>query len=338
MYWKKRPSEWPEPSWKRDALVAQLKDFDPEPRAMEPLSPLEEEYCRFYGLDLEVDFPEVEHRLGAMMAGGYRIAVHYYRQPRSDRGTVFVFHGYFDHAGLYAQLFAHLLDQGYNVLCYDLPGHGLSEGDRASIRSFEDYQRVLLAVLSKARNSVPSPWFAVGQSTGGAILIDYLLTNGFSHETATFRGVVLLAPLVRPTGWRSGRLLHSVVSPFAKTWRRVFSENSGDRAFLKFLREYDPLQPQMLALDWVGALKRWIRRIERITPIHYTVTVIQGEKDGTVDWRHNLRVIENKFARTRIHRLPEGHHHLVNESSPLLDKIFAIITDTFESEAQRKAS
>ncbi len=65
--------------------------------------------------------------------------------PEQPRGTAFVVHGYFDHLGLYRHLLERLLDQGWRVVLWDLPGHGLSSGARATIDDFEDYGACLQA-------------------------------------------------------------------------------------------------------------------------------------------------------------------------------------------------
>src|SRR5690554_3196382 len=125
---------------------------------------------------------------------GYRVAMHVYT-PEQARGTVLVLHGYFDHAGLYGHLIRDLLQQGLAVVIYDLPGHGISSGDPVSIRKFEDYQQVLDSCVETCRNHLPRPWYAVGQSTGAAVLLDHLLSRRNPQEL--FRHWVLLAPLVQ---------------------------------------------------------------------------------------------------------------------------------------------
>lgn len=316
MYWKRH--QIPAPDWHAEAVIEQLTPF--QGCVTRPPTPVEMAYCRFYGLDLELDFERVTHRLGYVTAAGYRVAVHYYCQPDA-RGTVLAMHGYFDHAGLYVQLFERLLASGYNVLCYDQPGHGLSSGERAGIQSFEDYQRVLHDVLQSGGSAwlAVEPWFAVGQSTGGAVLLDYLLRQPAAG--GVFQNVVLLAPLVRPAGWQVSRLLHWAIKPFFTTWQRVFTENSGNGAFVRFLREHDPLQPRAMAVSWVTALKEWIARIEAAPGSDFPLTVIQGELDKTVDWPHNLAVIKQKFPHCRVLMLPAGRHHLANETPSQLTRL-----------------
>lgn len=332
MYWKTDTIEIPD--WDRHSLLERLEPFNPQgPRE------LAEEmvaYCRFYGLDLWVEHPEVHYHQGYVHAGEHEVMVHYYRLPES-RGTVFILHGYFDHVGLYSQLIDRCLGAGLDVLAYDQPGHGLSSGTPAAIGSFLEYQQVLTAVMDQARGKVREPWFAVGQSTGGAILIDYLLSNQHSTETSDFKEVVLLAPLVRPMGWLGAKVLHTLVRPFISRWRRVFAENSGDTRFLRFLKDHDPLQARAVHVDWVTALRQWVPHIESARPINFPVTVVQGEKDLTVDWQHNLRIIRNKFSSVEELRIPDGRHHLVNEAQDLQATVFSTIIDTFTRKAVNAA-
>lgn len=306
------------PGWDRDAVVASLPPFSfsqtPEPDTTVAA------YQAFYRLEPGPELPSVRHHLGWIRAAGYRIATHYYEQPGAH-GTVFLFHGYFDHAGLYTRMIRYCLGLGLNVMIYDLPGHGLSSGRPTAIGSFREYQRLLLTVLGLARDHVPGPWIGVGQSTGGAVLIDYLLSCREAPDAIAFSGVVLLAPLVRPAGFSSGKWLHMLMNPFRETWKRVFTANSNDSEFVRFLKEHDPLQSQFMAMNWVTALKRWIPRIEAALPVDYDLAVVQGEQDMTVDWRHNLRVLRRKFRRLRLYQIPEGRHHLVNEADPILGQV-----------------
>src|SRR5690554_5495406 len=327
VYWKSEKIGLPE--WESEAVRDALPAFAPDENAA--LSEEINAYCRFYGLDLWVEYPAVRYTPGLVEAGGHSVAVHFYRQPEQagSRGTVFILHGYFDHAGLYSQLIERCLGAGYDVLIWDQPGHGLSSGTPAAIGSFMEYQAVLSDLLARVGRYVVKPWYGVGQSTGGGILIDYLLSNHHSRQTSAFATVVLLAPLVRPFGWLGARVLHSMAKPFLTRWKRAFSENSANRRFLKFLREHDPLQARAVHVDWVTALRQWVPHIESARPVDFPVTVIQGEKDRTVDWPHNLRIIRNKFSSVKERRIPDGRHHLVNEAQDLQATVFNTIIETF---------
>jgi alpha-beta hydrolase superfamily lysophospholipase len=329
VYWKSDHIEIPD--WERASLLEILAPFDPTGSGSLTKEALN--YCQFYGLDLWVEHPEVSYRQGLLAAGGHQVAVHYYRQPEA-KGTVFILHGYFDHVGLYSQLIDRCLGAGLDVLAYDQPGHGLSSGAPAAIGSFAEYQAVLQDIMAAVQRHLRGPWYAVGQSTGAGILIDYLLTTQRTHVSSQFQRVVLLAPLVRPTGWLAAKLLHSLARPFMTRWRRMFSQNSGNTRFLRFLKELDPLQARAVHMDWIAALRQWVPYVESARPIDFPVTVVQGEKDLTVDWQHNLRIIRNKFSSVKELRIPDGRHHLVNEAKDLQSTVFNTIIDTFVQDTE----
>lgn len=263
----------------------------------------------YYGIDFSAASAAVEQQLGSLDVGGYRLAVQLYRQRRTERGTCIVLHGYYDHMGLYGHLYGWLLEQGFNVLTCDLPGHGLSSGARASIGSFAEYQHVLKALhelVTPLRLSLPV--HVIGQSTGAAIALELAL-NDWPQGLGQ---LVLLAPLVRPRAWRQSHLLYQGLKPFVQHIPRRRSLNSGDQQFIDFLQQ-DPLQAQVLPTAWVGALADWIPHIEQAGRSAVSPIIVQGDADRTVDWKHNLRVLEEKFTSPRIQILPGAQHHLVNE-------------------------
>ena len=246
--------------------------------------------------------------------------------PPAPRGTIFVVHGYFDHLGLYGHLLERLLAQNWQVVMWDLPGHGLSSGARATIDDFTDYVKCFnhierqIADLSLA----PGPWLAIGQSTGASIVATDALARG---EQAPWQGLVLLAPLVRPWGWNQSRWLHRIASPFVDTIPRKYRANTTNLDFADFLRLHDPLQDDHLALTWVTAMRRWMPTLLKRPPSELPVLILQGEQGLTVDWSWNLKALRRKFPQAQVVRHPEARHHLVNEAEPIRRVLFAALDD-----------
>lgn len=284
-------------------------------------------YLSFYEFSFLSELP-VHHDVGWLQAGEFRVVLQTFYQQNS-RGTVFVFHGYFDHAGIYHHLIEHLLKSGFSVALYDMPGHGLSSGRRTSISSFTQYQEVMTSIITTADSFLPKPFHAVGQSTGGAVLIDRMSSNSQGNNEPDFDKVVLLAPLVRPAGWGSVKLIHSLVKPFFEVWRRSFSVNSSDGTFVEFLKKVDPLQSRHLSVDWIGALKEWVIDIESRPTINKPVLIVQGTGDKTVEWSHNISVIKKLFSQASVCLIEDGHHHVVNESKHIRDQAFKAIDREF---------
>jgi len=302
-------------SFQADSLRASL----PALAARQPLSVEGQAYQRFYGLDRG---PGAASWLGRFACAGFEVVAQAWL-PAAPVATLVLLHGFYDHMGLYRHVVDWALEQRYAVISCDLPGHGLSSGERASIDDFAIYQQVLDALFEQAAElQLPQPWHLCGQSTGGAIAVDHLLHRG---ERSPVSGeVILLAPLVRPRAWGWSKLSYRLLRPFVKGIARRFSENSNDPTFLPFLLA-DPLQPRRLPTAWVGALVKWIRRIEAAPGSTRRPLIVQGEEDMTVDWRYNLEVLKGKFDAPQILMLPQARHHLANELPEIRQRYFAFI-------------
>ena len=287
------------------------------------LSPEEDAYLRHYDIHFVEEFPGTAHHFGAVEAGEHRIAVHLW-VPAQAAGTAVVIHGYYDHTGLFGHLIRHLIDRGLAVMSFDLPGHGLSTGAPASIETFDHYVAAFEAAMAALEHHLPQPWHLLGQSTGAAVVMEWLLANGLSRSTMPFSGVVLLAPLVRPYLWPLNRVVYAVARRLVRERPRVFRNNTENAEFLAFLRDRDPLQARSLPVQWVTAMVQWRRRFEVRAPTDIAPLVIQGRADTTVDWRYNLRTIERLFE-PRIFFVPQARHHLVNETPEIRAQIFKAI-------------
>lgn len=116
---------------------------------IDPLSLDGHAYQRFYGLTGLGGENVVRSWLGRLDVEGYEIVGQVWL-PESPVATLFLFHGFYDHMGLYRHVIEWALNQGFAVISCDLPGHGLSSGSRASINDFAEYQVVLQRLLLEA--------------------------------------------------------------------------------------------------------------------------------------------------------------------------------------------
>ena len=306
-----------------DSLRASLQPL----AAGQPLSSEGLAYQRFYGLDFPHRPAPVKRQLGRFSAGGYDLVSQVWWPDAAPVATLFLIHGFYDHMGLYRHVVEWGLNHGFVVIACDLPGHGLSSGERASIDDFAQYQATLQGLFIEAQSlQLPQPWHLCGQSTGGAIVLDHLLHYG---EQSPAQGqAILLSPLVRPRDWGWSKFSYYLLRPFVKGIARRFSENSNDPDFLPFLQA-DPLQPVRLPTAWVGALARWIPRIEGASPSTRQPLVIQGQDDKTVDWQHNLEVLKGKFNQPQVLLLPGARHHLANETAEIREQYLAFLDKHF---------
>lgn len=315
-------------------LRACLPDLEFDPHRDQPISQtrLEQTYLRLYGIDFgETCF----HRWGRVFIPpadtdsdnhGWTIACHYWLPDNSqmvpEKGMVMVVHGYFDHVGLYGHLIRYLLAKGYGVIAFDLPGHGLSSGERASIDTFDHYVTVFETLLQRVCQRFSVPISAIGQSTGGAIVLKYLGDAAKSGD-CQLNKATLLAPLVEPAMWSLNRMVYALTHKYLKGVARKFIANSGDEDFLDFLEKHDPLQARRIPIAWLGAMKYWVAECRAMTPNPYPLTILQGDKDTTLAWRFNLKLLAKKFPNSQQIIIAGARHHLANESPLLRERIFS---------------
>lgn len=285
-------------------------------------------YLDFYQLNFAAQMEHVNHQMGYIDSHPYKIACHYFSVQEPIK-TCFIIHGYMDHSGLYYKIIDHLLQKNINVVAADLPGHGLSSGAQATINDFSTYYKTLRDVFHVFSQAVAQPCCLIGQSMGGAIVMDYLLQIPPREAKLSFSEVVLLAPLVRPKGWLGIRFAHALLASFTSSIKRNFSVNSHDKVFLDFLKYQDPFQTKRLSVQWVGAMLAWQKRFHQLTPSPINLTVVQGDDDQTVDWRFNVKAIARQFPNAAFCMIKDGRHHLAGENGVYFEQVLKAIDQHF---------
>jgi len=280
-------------------------------------SKAERDYLAYYELDQS---NEIEHRLGYLACGPFAIFLHHY-VPRNPQRVVVVSHGYFDHAGTWKHAIPALLAAGNTVAIYDQPGHGLSDGERATIGDFRDYVDVLETMVERFREQADLPIVLAGHSMGCAVISDYLL-----DRQGDAAGAVLVSPLIRSAAWVPSKVGHAAVGWALPSVPRVFMQNSSDEDYLQFVKD-DPLHHREVPFPWSKALFEWNRRAEIFEPREdCPIHILQGERDSTVDWPYNLAFLSEKFPNASIDRFEEGEHQLLNEATPLRSTVLETLT------------
>jgi alpha-beta hydrolase superfamily lysophospholipase len=264
-------------------------------------------YRQFYHLQYAELDPA--YRIGFVMSDGVKLVCQSWL-PERPLATVFVLHGLYDHVGLFSHTIHNLLKQGYAVVAFDQPGHGLSEGEPTEIDDFSLYLDCFQRVLTVCESipELPKKRHIVAQSTGAAVAMGYLL-----KKADPFEKIVLLAPLVRPVHWRMTQLRYHLGRLCLKKIARRFGQNSGDPDFIDFVHRRDPLQSSVLAVSWIGSMLRWASEFEGLTALSRPMLIIQGQADEAVDWSYNLAAIRRKFQQVETFMLPAARHHLANE-------------------------
>ncbi|MDD4540314.1 MAG: alpha/beta hydrolase [Lentisphaeria bacterium] len=286
-------------------------------------------YRAAYGIQIPAD---CVHRAGLCDVGSWRIAVQRFTPPQ-PRARVLLIHGYMDHAAVWRYVVAALLAKDCEVVLCDLPGHGLSSGQRVAIDDFAEYRRVIRAVLQFCQNEcAPSlPLSTIGHSTGAGVLADLLLSGTDASALPELAQVVLLAPLCRSAHWELGQWGAKVAGRFVDSLPRRYVDNSSLPGYAEWVRR-DPLQYDQLPLCWPQAMGRWHDDLQQREPAPASLRplLIQGDADAVVDWKYNLAFFRRKFPGLETHMVPGAKHQLMNEEDALRADVIAALLSALE--------
>lgn len=291
-------------------------------------------YLRCYGLQSLV--AESRFSIARLTVCAAELVVQRYLQRGNSRGTVLLVHGYMDHAGLTRPLAECLFQQGWDLLLYDLPGHGLSNGAPHVVDDFFHYADQLAELIRQLLPQLQTPLTLIGHSTGGAIITTMLLRVSESQQWPLTRPV-LLAPLLRPTHLASIRRKYRWLRPWLRRVRRVYQHNSHDRDFMTFIRRRDPLQHPWIPVRWIGAMLGWIDWVEQQPSSLFRPLIIQGTEDGTVEWRHNLQELQRLFPEGEQYLVESARHNLINEARRWRSQVFGRVLQLLERESARSS-
>lgn len=259
----------------------------------------------------DLDIADSIHRFGTVRIGTLEIACQAWIPSRA-RGTVFLVHGYYNHTGSWAPHIRRFLSEGWAVAAFDLPGHGLSDGKRFDVDSMGEYALALRAMEDSLSARAPKPWSLVGHSLGGLVVLDRARRPDFPYSNA-----VLLAPMVRYTGWTWIGAALPVVSLFKDHLERGRKlTSSSDTAFLRRV-EADPLEGWQTSLHWLKEVRIWNREAQSAHFAPSRWFLLQGDQDKTVEFHHDIDWIAERTGGLRVRMFKDARHHLHNEAGPL---------------------
>lgn len=287
-------------------------------------TPVYPECVKRYFSYYQLDFEGVNHYFGSFRSGNYLIAAHIF-MPRFAIETVYLVHGYLLHSGYFNEFIKLLLEHNFAVAVFDLPGHGFSSGEMADIGDFSEYARTLNDFLHFTKDTfLPPPYAVVGHSTGGATVIEYMLT----YESM-FHRHIFTAPLVRSRQWNLSKTGITLFQGVIKTVPAKIGDLTSDKEYLDFLKNQEPLRRERVPLTWVKALFRWNKQLVSINRrINKEILIFQGKKDVVVEWEYNIKYIDQLFHHAKVVFYEDAKHEIFKETAEIREMLFdAIITE-----------
>lgn len=251
-----------------------------------------------------------------IQAGGCQVTV--IRQNNYQDHTLIFIHGNSQSAQSWEQQFSGTLYEHYNLLAFDLPGHGNSSKamDPEQVYSMQGFRQVLLDVV---RYYNLSKFVLVGHSLGGHIVLESL-----PYVAGCMAAVVTGAPpLDKPLDMQAiylpntytGYLFAPEASPedLKQLMNALMRKSNPDPpAFL--LDDYEQTDPQVRVAVGMGAAHGlYDNEVEILAKTPVPVTIVHGEEEQLV----NLDYLLQLPLRSGFHQvitIPEAGHMVAYEN------------------------
>ena len=252
----------------------------------------------------------------------------YYQAWRPDtepRAVVVIVHGIGEHSGRYNNVVEHLVPLGFAVYALDHRGHGRSAGKRGHINAWSEYRADLRAFVERVWQQEPErPFFMLGHSMGGLIVLDYGL-----HHPDQLQGVIASAPALAQSGVSSLLVLMSKIlsriAPAVIVKTGLSAESiSRDPAVVQAYRD-DPLvhgyASPRLGTELTATMER---TMERANQWRIPLLIVHGSVDALVPAASSQAFFERVPIADKQRIEYEGAYHEVHNGPDQEQEIAAL--------------
>lgn len=231
-------------------------------------------------------------------------------QPAEAKAALVIMHGLGEHSGRYTTVVNHLVPKGYALYSMDNRGHGRSPGKRGHIADwsvFREDTRTFVELVQEKENG--RPFFLLGHSMGGCIVLDYAL-----HYPGGLTAVVASAPAigklkVPPVMLTISKLLAKIKPDLGIATGLDANGISRDPAEVEKYKN-DPLVHGMGTPGWLVSFSEtavWV--MAHAAEFHPPLLMLNGDADPIVDVNETRRFFEQVRQPDKKLVIYEGGYH-----------------------------
>ena len=241
----------------------------------------------------------------------------YYRNWLSGtkpKGIVLIVHGFNSHSEYYQNFADNLSQNDYEVYAIDLPGRGLSDGERYYIDDYKEIIEDIDQLVSIATAPYPTlPLFLFGHSAGGVFASVYAQLHQAKLEGLICESFAFHLPAPR-FALATIKFLSRVI-PHVRLIKLNNSDFSRDKSVV-YKMDHDPLlanekqpiktmQQLLLASEYLKT---------KMSDIHLPLLILHGTADKATLPSGSEYFMENASSADKQLKLYEGHYHdLLND-------------------------
>lgn len=216
-----------------------------------------------------------------------RVAV--YRWGHADSPVVVCVHGWNGHASQFATMLPFLLKAGYQVVAFDAPGHGKSEGNSTNIFRISDVLKSVVAPYASLD--------AIISHSFGSMVSAYAV----KHLGVPVQKLIMIASPVSP---------HYLVDMFAQ------SLGISQRVMKRF--------DTMMRREFGEDVYEKISAEQNLKNCELPILLIHDKQDKAVSWRNSECIVKAAANAVAIYTEGHGHRRLLRDRK-LIRKIVSFI-------------
>ncbi len=226
--------------------------------------------------------------------------------------------GFSEHCAYVKKNIHHFLAQGYQVYCFDLPGHGLSSGEHYDIDHFQTYRLMFEAIIKLIPPQKDCLFWC--HSTGAIGITSFLLDN--PSDSHPFNKIILTAPLVRPYMWPLIKTLLFFL-PFHSKIKRLERIVSPEYQQIK---NTDPLIGQSIPVHWLKQFQIYWKKMKNLNTLSdEEILVFISTQDKIVDSNCTYKFYRKHFPKATKIQLSGATHHPHLNSPEITQNYFSQI-------------
>ncbi len=246
--------------------------------------------------------------------GEVRLFIRLVSPSHPPRATIVLTHGLGEHSNRYGHLAAAFLARGWQVVAWDLRGHGRSSGARGDMPDYRSFVEDLAAVCAHYHDPA-RPFFLYAHSLGGQITLRFLQTTPLLCH-----GAIIASPWLRlafdPPRWKIAlarvalRCWPSLIQSTGNRWERL----SRDFAHLTSFPDLDLVHHGISARMYFTVRAAGEQALADAPALRAPLLLLHGDADPVTSHHATCEFFERVGSADKTLRIfPASRHEVHND-------------------------
>jgi alpha-beta hydrolase superfamily lysophospholipase len=252
---------------------------------------------------------------------GYQDCELYYQlwKPADSIGTIVVTHGIAEHSECYNDFAQKMAEGKWQVVAWDLRGHGRSEGKRGYVNRFQDYCDDLDAFIKFCKAGIvdkTKPLVLFGHSMGGLILLKTVLNYAPQNVAALAlsspaMGISLKVPQLKIKAahiladWMPKVTLHNEIH-----YEQITRDDKRNQSYKSDPLRHDKISPRL----FLGMMEAMEEVHKGAGEYHWPLIMQLAGKEKIVSTPEAERLFENMASdKKQLYVYADSYHETFND-------------------------